>query len=80
MVLYERYGDDYDRVVAAMTTEEKRRLKREVNGSEAKTVIELLGRELVEAEGDLQRVRSVVSAKIWDKVSNSNRPNSNLCH
>ena len=58
MVLYERYGDDYDRVVGAMTTEEKRRLKREVNGSEAKTVIELLGRELVEAEGDLQRVRT----------------------
>ena len=27
MVLYERYGDDYESVVAAMTTEEKRRLK-----------------------------------------------------
>ena len=59
MVLYERYGDDYEAVVAAMTTEERRRLKREVDGSEAKTVIELLGRELVEAEGDLHRVRSV---------------------
>ena len=59
MVLYERYGDDYEGIVAAMTTEERRRLKREVDGSEAKTVIELLGRELVEAEGDLQRVRSV---------------------
>ena len=59
MVLYERFGDDYEGVVAAMTTEERRRLKREVDGSEAKTVIELLGRELVEAEGDLQRVRSV---------------------
>ena len=60
MVLCERFGDDYEGVVAAMTTEERRRLKREVDGSEAKTVIELLGRELVEAEGDLQRVRSVL--------------------
>ena len=59
MVLYEKFGDDYEQVVAALPTEERRRLKREVGAQEAKTVVELLGRELVEAEGELQRVRQV---------------------
>ena len=30
MVLYEKYGDDYEQIVAALPTEERRRLKREV--------------------------------------------------
>jgi hypothetical protein len=43
-----------------MSNAEKRRLKREVSGAEAKTVIELLGREIVEAEEDLKGVRLVL--------------------
>ena len=43
MILYEKFGEDYDVVVEKMTKEEKIRLKEEVSKASPKKVEELLG-------------------------------------
>ncbi len=53
MILFERYGEGYDEVVAAMTTEEKRKLKREVARMTPKSAAELLGEQSNQALEDL---------------------------
>ncbi|XP_059096367.1 uncharacterized protein LOC131890929 isoform X2 [Tigriopus californicus] len=49
-ILYEKFGDDYDDVVAKMTNPEKRQLKLEIAQQTPKTILELLGEELLAAE------------------------------
>lgn len=51
-ILYERFGEDYDQVVAKMDNEEKRALKREIAHLQPKSILELLGEELLAAEMD----------------------------
>ena len=43
MILYEKFGEDYDEIVEKMTKEEKIKLKDEVNKASPKNVEELLG-------------------------------------
>ena len=43
MILYEKFGEDYDEIVEKMTKEEKVKLKEEVNKASPKNVEELLG-------------------------------------
>ena len=45
MILYEKFGEDYDVVVGKMSHEEKMRLKEEVSKATPKTADELLGHE-----------------------------------
>lgn len=43
MVLYERFGENYDDEVKKLSTKEQKKLKKEVRAAEAKSVQELLG-------------------------------------
>jgi len=45
MLLFERYGENYDEAVAAMSVPEKRQLKAELAGLTPKTAVELVGEE-----------------------------------
>ena len=52
MLLYEKYGEDYEGIVSTMSVDEKKRLKREIAGQTPKTVLELLGKEMLEEDDD----------------------------
>merc|ERR1712038_1327184 len=45
MILYEKFGEDYDEIVEKMTKKEKIKLKEEVNKASPKNVEELLGED-----------------------------------
>ena len=50
MILFEKFGENYDDVVAGMTVEERKKLKREVARMTPKTAEELLGEKALQEQ------------------------------
>ena len=69
MILYEKFGEDYDVVVEKMTKEEKIRLKEEVSKASPKKVEELLGENEVTSKNYNQNEISSPENKVKNRVS-----------
>eukprot|EP00095_Tigriopus_kingsejongensis_P012052 maker-scaffold90_size386344-snap-gene-2.25 protein:Tk12052 transcript:maker-scaffold90_size386344-snap-gene-2.25-mRNA-1 annotation:"pancreas duodenum homeobox protein 1-like" len=64
-ILYEKFGDNYDEVVANMTNDEKRNLKIEISEQTPKTILELLGEEILAAEMSVNKAET--EPKVFDE-------------
>ena len=68
MILYEKFGEDYDVVVEKMTKEEKIKLKEEVSKSSPKKVEELLGENEATSKNDIQNEISIPENKVKNRL------------